>query len=226
MKQWRFLSPLLASTFDILSIDLPGHGQSGEFTHEYSLEELAEELDAILKKENIHTCHLMGHSMGGYVCSAFAKANPTKVLSLHLINSMAGADTNERKIVRDRSIELIQKYQEAYISMAVSNLFTPQEQELYEDRIGNMKENALHLSTNTILQALKSMRNRESFVNSLRDVDFPVIYIAGRRDNVINAQLIEKECFNLGGRFKAINSGHMSILTSSDTIFKNLHFVE
>lgn len=50
---------------------------------------------------------LVGASMGGYVALAMARRAPERVRALMLVGSRAGADTAERRAVRDQVIETL-----------------------------------------------------------------------------------------------------------------------
>ena len=51
--------------FQILTIDLPGHGKSPTLEGELSMRIIAENVKSILEKHNIKSAHFLGHSMGG-----------------------------------------------------------------------------------------------------------------------------------------------------------------
>jgi pimeloyl-ACP methyl ester carboxylesterase len=226
MEQWNYMEQDLLTTHSLLKIDLPGHGKTLEFKEDYTLEELSLKIDQILVLEQIEKIHVVGHSMGGYLGCAFAKARPDKTRSLTLINSIASKDTKQRKLIRDRSILLIEKHQEAYVNMAIGNLFTAEERKLYETRISLMKQQADQISIKSIIQALKCMRDRNDYVPLLKEVDFPISYIYGRQDKIVPVELVEKERIHLRANTRIIDNGHMSLLINPLDILKNMHFIE
>jgi len=226
MEQWDYLENELSNHYSLLKIDLPGHGNSPEFTSPYSLESLTLLIDRILIEENIEKVAILGHSMGGYLGSAFAKARPQKVSSLTLLNSIAGEDLKERKLLRDRSINLIEKHQEAYVNMAISNLFSVTERELYGNRIELMKEQAHSITIKSIVQALVCMRDRRDHLTDLQKAQVVVNYIYGTKDQIIEPNRIEKEANYLNSNASKVNCGHMSLLTNAEDILKKMHLIE
>lgn len=225
MHQWLYIEKEFSDHFSILKIDLPGHGLSPEFSRNYTLSDIAILIDKILIIERIDQVHLIGHSMGGYLGAAFAKARPKKILSLTLINSIAGEDPVERKLLRDRSIGLIQKHQEAYVHMAIANLFTSEERIVFQSRIEKMKKEALSISIKSIIQSLIAMRDRDDSLHELKKLDVSIRYIYGLKDQIISPKHIIQECEILKIKGKSIDSGHMSIVTSVVSIVKNMYFV-
>ncbi len=224
-QQWQPITNALKEKHQLLLIELPGHGQSPE-SDAYDTRDVAFAIYKILEELAIDKVHFVGHSMGGYVGCAFAKAYPQQLLSLHLINSCAAADTSLRKSQRDRSIQLVSKYPETFISMAVSNLFTQAEKAAFETQINLMKSQAQQISNASIIYALKAMRDRDSHLSSLQHASFPITYIYGSADEIIPSNLIETELKLLKTNDFEIPSGHMSIITHPAEIIDKMHLIE
>jgi pyruvate dehydrogenase E2 component (dihydrolipoamide acetyltransferase) len=96
---WVFNQETLAEEHIVFALDLPGHGAStkdvGDGDLDYFVGVLADFLDAV----EIEKAHLAGHSMGGAIAGAFAKAHPDRVASLILIASAGlGEEINEEYI--------------------------------------------------------------------------------------------------------------------------------
>jgi len=79
----------LSEHFRVLRIDLHGHGSSGHPLSDYSLEQMAEDLPAVLDHLGVESCGYIGHSMGGMVGMRFALAHPERVTRLALLNTSA-----------------------------------------------------------------------------------------------------------------------------------------
>jgi pimeloyl-ACP methyl ester carboxylesterase len=226
MQQWDYLEKDLVQQYSLLKIELPGHGFSPEFSKDYTLVDLVQEIDRILEAECIDTVHIMGHSMGGYLGSAFAKARSQKVKSLILLNSIASEDSEERKAMRDRSLLFIDKHGQAYVKMAVTNLFNAKEQEQFKNRILLMKQQAQHISIKSVAQALKCMRFRESSLQDLFKLKVFVSYIYGSQDQIITPSQILEEVAFLNAKHLQLDSGHMSLLTDTDAILDQMKLLQ
>lgn len=225
MQQWDYLEKGLTQQYSLLKIELPGHGSSPEFSKDYTLVDLVQKIDRILLSEEIEEVHILGHSMGGYLGSAFAKARPQKVKSLILLNSIASEDSEERKAMRDRSITFIENHGQAYVKMAITNLFNAKEQEQFKDRILLMKQQALHISTKSVAQALKCMRYRESSLQDLLKFKVSVGYIYGVQDQIITPGQIQEEATFLKAKCLQLNSAHMSLLTDADAVIDKMRLL-
>jgi pimeloyl-ACP methyl ester carboxylesterase len=91
---WRRQIPVLSSQYNLLVVDLPGHGRSlrGKERERYAFEQIAETLLAILNHERIRRAHLVAMSLGGLVAEAFALHYPERVVSLTLASGIARLD--------------------------------------------------------------------------------------------------------------------------------------
>lgn len=75
-----------APRYRVISWDVPAHGQSRPY-EPFSLQNAADEMVAILDAENISGAHLVGQSMGGYICQIAAVDHPERVLTLTAVGS-------------------------------------------------------------------------------------------------------------------------------------------
>lgn len=73
--------------FDMVAIDLPGHGHSDPWVQGYSIHELCYQVTRIIEALEWPQCHIVGHSLGGCIAPMLAVANPAIVQSLSLIEA-------------------------------------------------------------------------------------------------------------------------------------------
>src|SRR5579862_6255020 len=84
---WQRVVVPLAQSFDIITIDLPGFGESDSPTHNFSTQEYADFLLATLDRLDIPKATLAGISYGGQICAHFAYKYPVRTERLVLIAS-------------------------------------------------------------------------------------------------------------------------------------------
>ncbi|MFC5993077.1 acetoin dehydrogenase dihydrolipoyllysine-residue acetyltransferase subunit [Pseudonocardia hispaniensis] len=84
-NSWLFMQQPLAEHRPVHALDLPGHGASSKDVGDGSLSVLADTVIGFLDALGIGRAHLVGHSLGGAVVAAAAKAAPEKVASLTLL---------------------------------------------------------------------------------------------------------------------------------------------
>ncbi|HER41273.1 MAG TPA: alpha/beta fold hydrolase, partial [Salinimicrobium catena] len=126
---WTEFIPEFSEYGRIITIDLPGHGRSECLAEVHSMELMAETVHAVLQKLQVKKANFIGHSMGGYVTLSFLEQYPKMVGELMLLNSTPEEDSEEKKQNRDRAIEVVQKNKKAFISMAISNLLPPENEQ-------------------------------------------------------------------------------------------------
>src|SRR5690606_15239375 len=158
---WKPLLPQLSKNHFVITLDFPGHGKSGVISETHTMEMMAEVLHKLLKELHIESATFIGHSMGGYVALAYAELYGPEVEKLILLNSTAAADTEERKDNRDRSIDIVGKVPEAYISMAIGNLFAERSREKFAFEIEALKNEANSFPVEGIQAAIRGMRDRK-----------------------------------------------------------------
>lgn len=90
--EWNYFKRELADRFRLIVWDLPGLGESTRpTTRDYSLENLAKNLEAVLALAGGKPAILLGHSIGGMImltfCRLFPKALGSRVLGLVLTHT-------------------------------------------------------------------------------------------------------------------------------------------
>lgn len=86
---WAKLMPILTPFFTVVSYDLRGHGESPMPDGEFGLDDLVEDLECIRQETGFKRAHFAGHSLGGMIGPAYARAYPDNVLSLGLLSTAA-----------------------------------------------------------------------------------------------------------------------------------------
>ena len=95
-EQWIPLIEALEGEFTCVSFDLRGHGESPVPDPPYCLAELVEDLEALRERLGHERIHVAGHSLGGMIGPAYARAHPERLLSLGLLSTAAGRSEDDR----------------------------------------------------------------------------------------------------------------------------------
>ncbi|MET7466832.1 alpha/beta hydrolase [Nonomuraea sp. NPDC005501] len=100
--QWQGLNPGLR----LLSLDLPGHGDSPESpTGAYTVQSMADAVLDELRVRKLRGVVLVGHSAGGLVALDIAVAHPDLVSGVLLIDSNMALTAADRRVNRRRAEE-------------------------------------------------------------------------------------------------------------------------
>jgi len=86
----------LLHPLDLLAVDLPGHGHSEHrhTTSRYHFIDYLFNVDAALDELGWSSCHLLGHSLGAAISSAYAAGAPERVRSIVLLDTMGPVSVN------------------------------------------------------------------------------------------------------------------------------------
>ena len=186
MQMWKSLSAHFAQTNRVILVDLLGHGKTGNLGYIHSMESQAEMLKFLLDELQIKSSILIGHSMGGYIALAFADMYPQQVSGLCLMNSTALADSEEKKINRDRGIIAVKNNHKIFIRIAIPNLFSENNRQVFSKEIKEITKEALEMSQQGIIAALEGMKIRADKTHLLKQNDFPVCMIIGQQDPALD----------------------------------------
>jgi len=222
---WKEFSEALSKNFKVICIDLPGHGESECISDIHTMELIAESVKAVLEKEKIKECVMIGHSMGGYVALAFAEKYHSYIKGLGLFHSSALPDTPENKANRARAINVIEKNHTGFIINFIPDLFAPAFREIFKKEITAIITQAQKMTKQAIIAAQKGMMERYDKRKVLKNAAFPVLFIAGKQDTRISYDKILEQ-IALPNDTVAIllhDIAHMGYIEAKD---KTLHAVK
>ena len=93
---WAGLIPALEEHFTCVTSDLRGHGESPAPPVPYALDDLVEDLEALRARLGHEKIHVIGHSLGGMIGPAYARAYPDRALTIGLLSTAAGRTEEDR----------------------------------------------------------------------------------------------------------------------------------
>jgi pimeloyl-ACP methyl ester carboxylesterase len=85
-----FLAEHLPASWRLLMLDFRGMGRSAWLPRlaQYEFAHYLVDVEAVVRASGAEAVHLVGHSLGGIVATAYAAARPSRVLSVQLIESL------------------------------------------------------------------------------------------------------------------------------------------
>ena len=183
---WSEFVKILSKKFRVIAIDMPGHGETPSIGYYHSMELLAQSVKAVLDKAGVRRYVIAGHSMGGYTALAFAELYPENVSGLCLFHSTSYADTDEKKKDRQRVINLVKKEHKHYVTEVIASLFAPENIAKLKKEVAKAKRIAEKTTKQSIINSLEGMKERKSRDLILKFAPYPVLFIIGKKDTVIN----------------------------------------
>lgn len=217
---WNYYIAEFSKKYRIITIDLLGHGETECMGYIHSMEDNADAVHAVLSELRIRKAIFVGHSMGGYVSLAFAELYPETVKGLVLLNSTARADSEERKINRDRAIVAVKQNYGNFIRMSIGNLFSEDNRERLVDEIEKVKIEALKTPLQGIVASLEGMKIRKDREVLLHFSQYPIVLVLGKKDPVLNYEETKEQIENTEVKLVTFPDGHMSHIENHDELAK------
>lgn len=177
---WEAIVPLLQSDFDLILPDLRGFGQSPTTESPYTVDDMADDVAALLDSLGLKQIALGGHSMGGYVALAFARRYPARLRGLALLASQAAADSPERRAARYQTIEQIKSQGIESVAETMSERLT-----INPDLRPRLKYLILQQHPAGLIGALRAMAERPDATAQLAHLPCPLILIHGQVDELV-----------------------------------------
>jgi pimeloyl-ACP methyl ester carboxylesterase len=221
---WSEFGDQLAKVFRVISIDLPGHGESDCYGYIHPMELIAKSVKAVMNSLLLKRYVVIGHSMGGYAGLAFAELYFENVKGLCLFHSTAYADSAQKKSDRERAINAVKSNHTLFIKETIANLFSPANAETLKKEISFAQKVARKTSRRGVVASLEGMKARPHRDVILHYAQYPIMMVIGKHDKVLNQQDLFEQA-EIIKRKKILvleNSGHMGFLEEPEVCLKEI----
>jgi len=212
---WEDVTRQIGEGIRVIRPDLRGYGQSPVTDGIYTMSLLADDLLGLLDRLRLERVVLAGHSMGGYVCLAFARAYPQRLAGLALVTTQAVADPPERREGRlAQALEVERRGTIAAVEAGLSK-YSPDPVVLEKTR-----EIMLRADPRAVAGSLRGMAERPDLSGLLPKLSLPALVIAGEVDELIPASRSEEMASLLpDGRMVVVKGGgHMAMMESPQVV--------
>ncbi len=178
--------PGLEEKYRVMVPDLPGSGGLAKhpwLPEEQTMEWLADWVAGYLQENKAGKVILLGHSMGGYITLAFAEKYPERLLGFGLLQSTAFADGDTKKETRLKAMDFMKrKGGFAFLKTAIPGLFAPGFAAKSPQVVDELIQKAKSFETESLIAYYEAMRHRPDRTAVLKNVQVPVLLIAGEED--------------------------------------------
>lgn len=191
---WDALLQYLPKDRLVLRIDLPGFGGTA-LAPKPGLVHYADAPAAVLDFLQIETCHLVGHSMGGYTALEFLQHYPHRLSKLTLLHSHPYPDSEAAREKRLRGIDVLKAgKQKQYVSQLFPDLFPKEFAAANLSLVENLIARAKKFNPAGIIAALENMLDRRDHTATLAESPVPVQFIVGELDTLISEENAQAMC--------------------------------
>jgi pimeloyl-ACP methyl ester carboxylesterase len=188
-EAWKPLSDLLAATFRVITVDIPGHGASGVAGTTHTMEFIAEAVRAVLTDAGESKVLLAGHSMGGYAALAFAEKYPWMLAGYVLFHSHPYADAPEGILKRKREVEVVMAGKKDIMYPAnISMMFAENNLKVMPEALAKLRKLASGNPADGIIALLNGMMVRPQRTSVIEKGEVPLLWILGRSDRYFSPE--------------------------------------
>jgi len=222
---WNGFEAKLAQEFRVISVDLPGHGQSDVFGETHTMEFMADVLKDLLESLGMNKVFLIGHSLGGYVALAFLELFPEYLSGYSLFHSQPFSDTPEALEKRIREISIVRAgKKDLMYPDNVTRMFAPSNLDKFSEAFQRSKDIASRISGEGIIAVLQGMMQRPSRLLQVEEGRIPLLWILGSMDSYIPCDSIQKRVKLPENATVVVlqNSGHMGFIEEEDLSVKTI----
>ena len=180
---WEFLAANLKGDYQIIRVDLRGHGESELGSDEITIDLYADDLINLLNELNIDKVNLIGFSLGGTVALDFAIRFPEKVYSLVLISTFPKADGYLTEVINQFKSTLNNGFEDFY-DYLVPKVLCP---DVIEDNKEELELLKVRLSLNANVEAFIGAADAGlnfDVEDKLSDITVPTLILAGKYDEI------------------------------------------
>src|SRR5688572_5470985 len=175
----------------VIYLSLPGFGME-QISEPYTITDLANKYWRHLNDVVPEPIHLVGHSMGGYVCMEMIAQQPSRVASLTLVSSHVFEDAPEKKEARSATMKDISENGRAgFVKKLITSLFANEMD--YSDIIKMLVERGMVYDDNAWCFGTRAIRDRKDHTNTLKDIKVPVLMLMGENDKAVPPELANKQ---------------------------------
>lgn len=176
---WSEFITAWKSRYRLIAIDLPGHGQSSVIENKVDLRDLADDVAAVIVRENAGPAHLIGVSMGGMVAQYVALGYRQYVKSLILCSTACTFPDEARTAIGARGDIAVQKGMEAIVEETLERWLSP---EGCVSEIGKLCTARLRANDARSWAACWDAISRLETLPGLAILDIPVLVVTGGAD--------------------------------------------
>lgn len=180
---WRGQAEALRGSWRVITPDLRGHGGTTVVPGTATMEEMAEDLAALLDELRVERAVVGGLSMGGYVTLAFYRGFRERVRGLVLADTRPQADTEEGRRTREESARRVLAEGTRSIADAmIPKLLAPSTLEGMPEVVAQVRGMILGTKPEGVAAALLGMTVRRDQRDLLGEINVPALILVGSED--------------------------------------------
>ena len=218
---WDHQVEALSSRYRCIAYDLLGHGGSAAGQGDYSLEDEATNLHALMQQLGASPAHLVGLSMGAMTAMRLALAQPQAVRSLALLDTSAEEELPDRR-PQYEALATMARTQgpQAAVDAVLPLMFSQAFMQGQPEVLAHERQKFLAQNMDGIEGATKAVTRRTSVLERLPQIKLPTLVIVGSEDVATTPDKSQHIVEGISGaRLETIpGAGHMTPIEQPERV--------
>ena len=218
---WSRLTDVLGARHRVIAVDTRGFGESPLGDNGYAMDDLADDLAALLAELGVARAAVLGMSMGGYAALAFAVRHPARLAALVLCDTRPGADSAETRKARDGAIGRIRSTGSApYLDGSMARLLSAEAPPALVTFLRDRAETRAA----SLIAGIEALRDRPDRTAELGAIRVPTLAIRGSGDQITPDEDMQQMAGAIAGaKFVTIpGAGHLSHIEAPEAFERAL----
>ncbi len=195
---WELLASNLKNEYQIIRMDLRGHGESELGNDEITIDLYVNDIVNILDNLDVNDINLIGFSLGGIIALDFALKYPDRVSSLVLMSTFAKIEDQFTDIYVELKKALNIGFEEFY-DMILPMVLCPKVIEENHDELEFLKQLASQTAnTQAYIKAIDACLDFD-VKNRLSEIEIPALILAGKYDEMAPVDIQKDIHANIAG---------------------------
>lgn len=192
-KMWKAQLEALDDTTTGIALDIRGHGSTTSGHGFLSIDLLAKDLIAFIRKMKLQHVAVCGISMGGYVALRAYELAPHLFSGLILCDTHSKADDKVAKQKRFDSIEAVLTHGRRPFAIGfIENVFAKPRAGENLEAVTLIKSSIRRNSLTTICATLLALASRTDTSDMLPNISVPTLLIRGQQDKITPEALMQE----------------------------------
>jgi pimeloyl-ACP methyl ester carboxylesterase len=213
-RMWSEELARLSDGRRVVAVDLRGFGES-PLWGEPTVDELGDDVVALLDELGVPMAAVCGLSMGGYVALSVAERHRGRVAALVLADTRAAADSDVAKLAREATMRQVRSDGPAvFLDGVPERLLSRHASDDLRQRVRDLCVDRAE----TILAATRALAHRPDRTSLLPRIDCPTLVICGGEDTTSPAPEMRSLAAQIPGAeyVEIAGAGHLSNLEAPD----------
>jgi (E)-2-((N-methylformamido)methylene)succinate hydrolase len=178
---WAAIAEQLHARFDVIAMDLRGHGKSDRIAGPVDARDLARDAVQVLDEAGVAKCAVVGFSLGGAIALALTLDFPERVEKLAVIGTVCGRTPEESARALER-VEFLERHGSAALAEANrERWFTDAFRRAHPDLVDRRVAQVVACDPESYLHAFRVFCTAD-FVDRLDEIRVPTLVVTGEHD--------------------------------------------